>query len=79
MLSALLTFYLREVERKCMFTIHLSSQRDGQKGDGIAGYYFSPLRVAVRNAELISLCLQGSREKKEEGKNHLCLLSSSDF
>jgi len=55
MLSALLTFYLREVERKCMFTIHLSSQRDGQKGDGIAVYYFSPVRVAVPNAELISL------------------------
>lgn len=79
MLSGLLTFYLREVERKCMLTINLSSQRDGQKGDEIAVYYFSPVWTAVPNAELISFCLQGSRRKKEKGKSHLCLFSNSDF
>lgn len=62
-----------------MLTINLSSQRDGQKGGEIAVYYFSPIGMAVPNAELISFCLQGSRRKKEKGRSHSCLLSSSDF
>lgn len=42
MLSGLLTFYLREVERKCRLTINLPSQRDGQRRGGIAEFIISP-------------------------------------